>query len=226
MNLKYFDHILKHLPVVIACVLLGVLARLAFLYKGVDDYTANIIFWCVSALGIIVYASIVLFLDAVIKNKKILPEKNITKVKGAKLIPTQDFDKIREIKQEEIRAKEKNKADTAVKYVQEQFAPYTSDEHLNLLCDYVILYSKKQQLENVKPIKIKSLSNLDLQNFGWNIWNHFNVSNQTEIASFLKDVFMESFKDSEVHSIKSHLRNSGKDIIIPIKENLSDHKIM
>ena len=226
MNLKYFDHILKHLQVVSACVLLGALARVAFLYKGVDDYTANIIFWCVSALFIVVYASIVLFLDAVIKNKKILPEKTIAKVEGAKLIPIQDFEKIRQIKQKENIEKEKNKADIAVKYVQEQFAPYTSDEHLNLLCDYVILYSEKQQLDNVKPVKIKSLSNLDLQNFGWNIWNHFNISNQTAIASFLKEVFMESFKDSEVHSIKSHLRNSGKDIIITIKENLSDHKIM
>ena len=76
MNLKYFDHMLKHLPVIFACVLLGALARVAFLYKGVDDYTANIIFWCVSALFIVVYASIVLFLDGII----IIPLKNWTTI--------------------------------------------------------------------------------------------------------------------------------------------------
>ena len=222
MNFKYFEHIVKHLPVISACLLVGALARLAFLDKGVDDYTANIIFWCVTALGIILYALIVLFLDGIIKNIKILPQKNSSKNSTKDVIPTENLENIKQEQQSIIDQNEQGKKDIAIKYTQNQFALYTSEDDLKSLCNYVVLYSEKNKLDNIKPIKIEKLSNLDLYHFGWNIWKHFNVRNQFETAVFLKNIFAECLKDVETESIKRHLKDDEMKGIITIKESLSD----
>ena len=222
MNFKYFEHIVKHLTVVSACLLLGALARLAFLDKGVDDYTANIIFWCVTALGVILYALIVLFLDGIIKNRKILPQKNSSKNSTENFIPTENLENIKQEQQNIIDQNEQGKKDIAINYTQNQFALYTSEDDLKSLCNYVVLYSEKNKLDNIKPIKIEKLSNLDLYHFGWNIWKHFNVRNQFETAVFLKNMFSESLKEVEPESIKRHLKDDEMKGIITIKESLSD----
>ena len=222
MNFKYFEHIVKHLPVISACLLVGALARLAFLDKGVDDYTANIIFWCVTALGVILYALIVLFLDGIIKNIKILPQKNSSKNSTKDVIPTENLENIKQEQQSIIDQNEQGKKDIAIKYTQNQFALYTSEDDLKSLCNYVVLYSEKNKLDNIKPIKIEKLSNLDLYHFGWNIWKHFNVRNQFETAVFLKNIFAECLKDVETESIKRHLKDDEMKGIITIKESLSD----
>ena len=222
MNFKYFEHIVKHLPVISACLLVGALVRLAFLDKGVDDYTANIIFWCVTALGIILYALIVLFLDGIIKNIKILPQKNSSKNSTKDVIPTENLENIKQEQQSIIDQNEQGKKDIAIKYTQNQFALYTSEDDLKSLCNYVVLYSEKNKLDNIKPIKIEKLSNLDLYHFGWNIWKHFNVRNQFETAVFLKNIFAECLKDVETESIKRHLKDDEMKGIITIKESLSD----
>ncbi|KIA89611.1 hypothetical protein [Kaistella jeonii] len=222
MNFKYFEHIVKHLPVISACLLVGALARLAFLDKGVDDYTANIIFWCVTALGIILYALIVLFLDGIIKNRKILPQKNSSKNSTKDDIPTENLENIKQEQQSIIDQNEQGKKDIAIKYTQNQFALYTSEDDLKSLCNYVVLYSEKNKLDNIKPIKIEKLSNLDLYHFGWNIWKHFNVRNQFETAVFLKNIFLESLKEVEPESIKRHLKDDEMKGIITIMESLSE----
>ena len=93
------------------------------------------------------------------------------------------------------------------------------------LCEYIELYSAKLPLSHVEPINIKSLVALDLFHFGWNIWNHFRVGKQDEISQFLKQVFAITFKDVEVGSIKSHLRDDEKKGTIAIVQSLSDHQI-
>ena len=93
------------------------------------------------------------------------------------------------------------------------------------LCEYIELYSAKLPLSHVEPINIKGLFALDLFHFGWNIWNHFRVGKQDEISQFLKQVFATTFKDVEVGSIKSHLRDDEKKGTIAIVQSLSDHQI-
>ncbi len=93
------------------------------------------------------------------------------------------------------------------------------------LCEYIELYSAKLPLSHVEPINIKGLVALDLFHFSWNIWNHFRVGKQDEISQFLKQVFAITFKDVEVGSIKSHLRDDEKKGTIPIVQSLSDHQI-
>ena len=108
MNLKYFEHIVKHLPVVVACAILGALARVAAIAKGVDEYTANIIFLSVTALSVIAYALIVLFLDGIIKNIKILPRKHNSTNLDEKLLTAENIEKIHEEQQEDNEEKAKD----------------------------------------------------------------------------------------------------------------------
>ena len=92
-------------------------------------------------------------------------------------------------------------------------------------CEYIELYSAKLPLSHVEPINIKVLVALYLFNFDWNIWNHFRVGKQDEISQFLKQIFAITFKDVEVGSIKSHLRDDEKKGTIPIVQSLSDYQI-
>ena len=63
MKSKYFEHIVVYLSVFVVCVLIGVLARLIVIGAGVDEFTANTIFWVVTAFGMIVYAILTIFID-------------------------------------------------------------------------------------------------------------------------------------------------------------------
>ena len=249
MNLKYFEHIVKYLPVVVAGAILGALARVAALAKGVDDYTANIIFLSVTALSVIAYALIVLFLDGIIKNIKILPRKhnstnldeklltaeNIEKIHEeqqedneekakdnfvAQLPETADVDLIRKTQQQKKLQNESEKLQIALDYTRNQFALYVTDEDLDSLCNAVSLYSKKEEISHHFSVRTSELLTLDLYHFGWNIWNHFNVSNQEKIAEFLKNVFVE-LHEIDFKTIKSHLKDDEKKGIIKIQNQLA-----
>ena len=76
MHLKFFEYIVIYLSVLLVCVVGGALARISFLGKGGDEYTANIVFWSITALSILFYALIILFLDGIIVLfRKIFPKK-------------------------------------------------------------------------------------------------------------------------------------------------------
>jgi len=76
MHFKYFEYIVIYLSVLLVCVVGGTLARISFLGKGGDEYTANIVFWAFTALSILFYALIILFLDGIIVLfRKIFPKK-------------------------------------------------------------------------------------------------------------------------------------------------------
>lgn len=249
MNLKYFEHIVKYLPVVVAGAILGALARVAALAKGVDDYTANIIFLSVTALSVIAYALIVLFLDGIIKNIKILPRKHNSTNLDEKLITAENIEKIEEEQQEDYEEKamdnfvaqlpetadvdiirktqqqkklqnESEKLQIALDYTRNQFALYVTDEDLDSLCNAVSLYSKKEEISQHFSVRTSELLTLDLYHFGWNIWNHFNVSNQEKIAEFLKNVFVE-LHEIDFKTIKSHLKDDEKKGVIKIQNQIA-----
>ena len=249
MNLKYFEHIVKHFPVVVACAILGALARVAAIAKGVDDYTANIIFLSVTALSVIAYAAIVLFLDGIIKNIKILPRKHNSTNLDEKLITTENIENIRKEEQKADEEKSENnfvdqlpetvnmdlirktqqqkklqneseKLQIALDYTRNQFALYVTDEDLDALCNAVSLYSKKEEISHQFSVRTTELLTLDLYHFGWNIWNHFNVTTQEKIAEFLKNVFVE-LHEIDFKTIKSHLKDDEKKGTIKIQNQLA-----
>lgn len=122
-------------------------------------------------------------------------------------------------KQAELTKKQKQ----AIDYIKVKLENYiVESEDVELLCNYIIAYSNgKTDFSNHTPVKVKNLSNLDLYHFGWNIWKHFKVGKQDEIAIFLKSIFRENLADVDVKSIKSHLKDDEKIGIIKIKEDLS-----
>ena len=248
MNTKYFEHIVVYLSVLVVCVIIALFARVVALRLGGDEFTAQIVFWSVVAIGIIIYSILSILVEGLFTAlvKFFFPKKQEEKINDNasdievgqiaegfdvdKLSPSQlqqstDFDLIRQRQQMLMDQKVQDKRTIAIKYTQQQFAPYVSDKDLLRLCEYIELYSARLPLSHVEPINIKGLVALDLFHFGWNIWNHFRVGKQDEISQFLKQVFAITFKDVEVGSIKSHLRDDEKKGTIPIVQSLSDHQI-
>ena len=248
MNTKYFEHIVVYLSVLVVCVIIALFARVIALRLGVDEFTAQIVFWSVVAIGIIIYSILSILVEGLFTAlvKFFFPKKqkekindnasnievgqiaegfNVDKLSPSQLQQSTDFDLIRQRQQMLMDQKVQDKRAIAIKYTQQQFAPYVSDKDLLKLCEYIELYSAKLPLSHVEPINIKGLVALDLFHFGWNIWNHFRVGKQDEISQFLKQVFAITFKDVEVGSIKSHLRDDEKKGVIPIVQSLSDRQI-
>ena len=56
MNTKYFEHIVVYLSVLVVCVIIALFARVVALRLGNNEFTAQIVFWSVVAIGIIVYS--------------------------------------------------------------------------------------------------------------------------------------------------------------------------
>ena len=83
----------------------------------------------------------------------------------------------------------------AISYTQHEFAPYVSDDDLKELCQHITAYSEGNILQNPQPVRVVKLTSLDLYHFGWNIWKHFSIGKQDEVALFLNLVFAEALKD-------------------------------
>ena len=102
MHLKYFEYIVIYLSVLLVCVVGGTLARISFLGKGGDEYTANIVFWAITALSILFYALIILFLDGIIVLfRKVFPKKGSSENSTEDFIPSENPENVGE-KQKQI----------------------------------------------------------------------------------------------------------------------------
>ena len=212
MKSKYFEHIVVYLSVFVVCVLIGVLARLIVIGAGVDEFTANTIFWVVTAFGMIVYAILTIFIDGLFTAtlRKFFPKKAQTKTSETPPFIVESLEEIRAEQKRKADEKKRVKLNYVVQYTRKEFAPYLSDVDMELLCRYVELYADQVPLTDIQPIKVKDLSALDLYHFGWNIWKYLNVSKQDDIALFLKKVFAHNLNDIEPDSIKSHLKDDPK----------------
>lgn len=220
MNTKYFEHIIVYLSVLVVCVLIGLLARLIVVGAGVDEFTANTVFWAVTAFGVIVYAVLTKLIEGLFSAtlRKFFPKKAHKKTIDATPVQTESLEEIRTKQKRQMDDKKRAKRDYAVQYTRKEFAPYVSDDDMERLCRYVELYASQNPLTDIQPIRVKTLTNLDIYHFGWNIWNYLNVSKQDDIALFLKKVFALHLKDVEPDSIKSHLKDDPKKGVILVWE--------
>jgi hypothetical protein len=82
MQSKHFEYIVVYLSVLVVCVLIGVGVRLIVIGAGADEFTANTVFWAVTAFGLIVYAVLNLLIDGLFTAtlRKFFPKKAQTKV--------------------------------------------------------------------------------------------------------------------------------------------------
>lgn len=213
-----------YLPIILVCILLGTLVRLSFISKGADSFTANIFFVAVIFTGIVIYAGLNLLLHTVYDViRRIIVRRRLPVLVDKPI----SFSPFTSDLQEELKAKEEikinDRLDIALKYTQEQFSLYTSEQDLKSLCEYVTRYSKNEKIGDVRPVVVHTLSNTDLYHFGWNIWKHFGRRSQDHIADFLKIVFSKSLIDAEPKSIKSHLKDDERKGIIIIKRCLNNN---
>ena len=248
MKIKYFEYITVYLSVFLVCVFVGIIGRLVLLEKGADEYTAGVFFWISSGFGILMFAILSLFLNDLAErllNRFLRAKKNES---PESRIPGEDLEKIEEVRQdvlikpalsenknaardiEQIREERQNavknqkqaRIDAAIRYSQQEFALYASDDDLKQLGKNIIIYAEGINFEKIRPVKVKDLSNLDLYHFGWNIWNCFKVSRQDRAAQFLKLTFADALKDVEVKSIKTHLKDDEQKGLIKIIEDFTD----
>ena len=232
MQSKYFEYIIVYLSVLLACALIGIIVRFVFVSAGVDEFTATVIFWIVTGVGIILYSALMLLIDGLFTAivKKFFPHKHSPSSLQKKKEVEQDLDpnsiesefiqEIRVNQQRKQSDKSKEKLEIAISYTQQEFAPYVSDDDLIQLCQHITAYSEGNVLQNPQPVRVTKLTSLDLYHFGWNIWKHFSIGKQDEVALFLKLIFAEALKDVEPDTIKSHLKDDPRKGIILIQEKL------
>ena len=233
MNTKYFEHIVVYLSVLVVCVIIALFARVVALRLGVDEFTATVIFWIVTGVGIILYSALMLLIDGLFTAivKKFFPHKHLPPSSpqekkeveqnwNKKSAETEFIQEIRVNQQRKQSDKSKEKLEIAISYTQEEFAPYVSDDDLIQLCQHITAYSEGNVFQNPQPVRVAKLTSLDLYHFGWNIWKHFSIGKQDEVALFLKLVFAEALKDVEPETIKSHLKDEEQKGLIKIRKGL------
>lgn len=225
------------LYVIVACVALVIatLARMSAVLMGFDGFTAFMVFIIVLVILAIVYLSIHVVLQnlmlpwignglakipyfrnkieqrqvTIIEEQKednivVDNENDVVDIEPEQTISLKD---IRSEQQQQIAKEQEEKLNIALDYTRKSFALYLSDEDLDVLCRNVRTYMNRLDEKELDPVKVKELSALDLRHFGWNIWNYFKPRNQMDIANFLKIVFPNIFRETEVESIKRHLKD-------------------
>ena len=139
MNTKYFEHIVVYLSVLVVCVIIALFARVVALRLGVDEFTAQIVFWSVVAIGIIIYSILSILVEGLFTAlvKFFFPKKqkektndnasdieagqiaegfDIDKLSSSQLQQSTDFDLIRQRQQMLMDQKVQDKRAIAIKY--------------------------------------------------------------------------------------------------------------
>jgi hypothetical protein len=223
MNNKHLEYIIIYLSVAIACVAIAALVRISALGMGFDEFTANTIFWAVAGLGLIAYCVLTLTIQGLLdKTAKLFFSKPKKIEEEPETANPPSLDEIRTEKQKQLDEQYAEKLKAAIRYTQEILAPYVSDTNMDVLCKNVEIYAAGNDLENItiQPVRVKELTTTDICHFGWNIWNHFDVTDQWEISRFLKTVFEEKLKGIEIKTIKKKLKIFEPNSTIQIQESL------
>lgn len=234
MNYKDSENILLIICGAMGIALLSLIFRYLFLELGFDAFGANLVFIVIFVIGLIFYISYIEVIQKVIpslfkrrkqvvENQDMIPESNTAKdieptvepeseePSGNKTPVINELEVIREKHEQDEIIRKREVLDVAIQYTRTTFAPFADDQNINHLCEYVIQYSTGTELKEVEPIRVKDLQNIDLYHFGWNIWNHFRINKQEDIAYFLKVVFARNLKDVDIDTIRKKLTfNEGK----------------
>ena len=187
MNLKYFEYIIIYKKKQKVSVIVGALARISFIGKGGDEYTANIVFWSITALSILFYAIIILFLDVIIVGfRKIFSKKNNSKNSTVDFIPTKNHENIT-IEQKEII--DDNTANQLIEDSKENIEDQTMEKvHLESI--------RKTQLQQKQQIEREKLQvAVDYT--------------RNQFALYLKDEDLDALCDAvNLYSVKENILNN------------------
>ena len=144
-------------------------------------------------------------------SKETTEEELMSKETATNLPPSMDYAQIRLSAMKAKEQAEQEKLTTVLTYTRESFAPYMKEEDLNILCEYICLFHADKDVPKVaRSVKVDSaIRTIDLMHFGWNIGYQFSKTG-IQIATFIKRVFAEALKESEISTLKSKLRLEGK----------------
>ncbi|MYY26652.1 hypothetical protein [Elizabethkingia anophelis] len=147
MNLKYFEYIVIYLSVLLVCVVAGTLARLTFLHKGGDEYTANIVFWSITAFSVLIYGIIILFLDVILVGiKKFIQKRKNSKNTVIKSVSANNLD----VKNQNQRAIINDNASILLDEDPKENTLDQTSLLANLESIREVQFQEKQQIENQK----------------------------------------------------------------------------
>jgi len=150
MKNKYLEYIIIYLSVVIGCIAIAALVRIAAIGVGTDEFTANIVFWVVVGLGVLIYCILTLAIQGLLeKISKIVFPKSKKTIERLDINKSFSLDEIRFEKQKQIDQQKNQKLNIAILYTQKMFALYTSDADMNLLCKYIGMYSEGTSFEKI-----------------------------------------------------------------------------
>lgn len=241
MEDKNLENIILYLIVGFAGGVFATIARLFTIMLGFDDFTANVCFFLAIIVAFSVYLSIHMVLRNLLipwigkiivrfpffrrntKTIKLTENHSLdTKAEPQTEFPLSNLEEIRKVHQLEEERKQDETRATAILYTQTIFAPFILDQDLNRLCQYIDLYSERKELGQIAPIKVHDqINSTDIYHFGWNIWNHFRISDQYGMAIFLKKVFAPTLKEvSDIETIKKKLRIHDQNCTIKLNSNL------
>jgi len=216
-------------------VAIATLARIFTVSIGFDGFTAFMVFIVVLAIQMVIYLSIHVvlqntmlpwigeWLSKIPYFRKKIESRQILTIADKVLPDAPEQTSLEDIRNEQRQNRTKEQEDKlniALNYTRKSFALYLSDEHLDILCRNLQVYINELDVKELKPVKVKELTAIDLRHFGWNIWNYSKPRNQIDVAYFLKIVFPDIFREAEVDSIKRHLKDEELKGVIKIQEKL------
>ena len=216
-----------------ANVIVGAMARQMVLHHGLDAFNGYVAFMICTLMLTAIYINLqelfkktlspffeTLFIKfpnygkkgkVEIEDKETTEEESWTKETDTNPPPSMDYAQIRLSAMKAKEQAEQEKLATVLTYTRESFAPYMKEEDLNILCEYICLFHADKDIpKNARTVKVDSaIRTIDLMHFGWNIGYQFSKSG-IQIATFIKRVFAEALKESEISTLKSKLRLDGK----------------
>lgn len=216
-----------------ANVIVGAIARQMVLHHGLDAFNGYVAFGICILMLTVIYVNLqelfkktlspffeTLFMKfpnygkkgkVEIEDKETTEEESWTKETDTNPPPSMDYAQIRLSAMKAKEQTEQEKLATVLTYTRESFAPYMKEEDLNILCEYICLFHADKDIpKNARTVKVDSaIRTIDLMHFGWNIGYQFSKTG-IQIATFIKRVFAEALKESEISTLKSKLRLEGK----------------
>lgn len=216
-----------------ANVIVGAMARLMVLHYGLDAFNGYVAFGICILMLTVIYINLQElfkktlspFFDTLFMrfpnyrkkrkvetdSKETTEEEPLTKETATNPPPSMDYAQIRLSAMKAKEQAEQEKLTTVLTYTRESFAPYMKEDDLNILCEYICLFHADKNFPKViRTVKVDSaIRTIDLMHFGWNIGYQFSKTG-IQIATFIKRVFAEALKESEISTLKSKLRLEGK----------------
>ena len=124
-------------------------------------------------------------------------------------ISVPNYDEYKQTAQQKIQQEQAKVLENVLTYTVQELALYLTESELQQLCEHIrfFQYATENEYKQIKiPVAVDAtLKSIDLMHFGWNIGNQFKKTG-IETATFVKRVFAERLKESEISTIKRKLR--------------------